>query len=173
LAKASWGRREHYGRSLAGPGFSPDRRGGGKGDGALAGRNQPTQKASVVMRVEKNEDLAILEKYPDYIFQLAGVEHLVMRQKIERPAHSAMAVERGVEIFLPLAELIDLEKEDRRLRREISELTQKMTQLEKKLSDQEFLAKAPSEVIEKRKQELASLIDKMEKLKEQLKDLEG
>jgi valyl-tRNA synthetase len=64
--------------------------------------------------------------------------------------------------------MFDPEAEKKRLRNEIEKSQTEVARLETRLEDQAFLAKAPAAVIEKERQKLSTLIEKMEKLKQQL-----
>lgn len=61
------------------------------------------------------------------------------------------AVVNGVEIYLPLAGLIDVEKETARLNKELATLDKEVSRLDKKLSNAGFIAKAPADIVEKEK----------------------
>jgi valyl-tRNA synthetase len=61
--------------------------------------------------------------------------------------------------------MIDLEAERKRLEREIESSQVEIARLEVRLSDKEFLRKAPAAVIDKERQKLYTLTDKLERLK--------
>ena len=64
--------------------------------------------------------------------------------------------------YLPLADLVDFEKEKARLDGEIAKLEQEVIRFEKKLSNESFVSKAPAAVVEGEKAKLAAAIDKLE-----------
>ncbi len=68
-------------------------------------------------------------------------------------------------IYLPMAELVDFEAERKRLNKELEEVEKKLSQINGKLSNQGFLAKAPANVIEEQKVNQAKLSEKAELLK--------
>ena len=55
----------------------------------------------------------------------------------------------AVEIYLPLAGIIDFSEEERRLTKEIDKLSKDLSGAQRKLTNEEFLAKAPAEVVAK------------------------
>jgi valyl-tRNA synthetase len=64
--------------------------------------------------------------------------------------------------------MFDLEVERKRLQKEIAESQAEMTRLKVRLEDKAFLAKAPAEVIDKERQKLYTISDRLERLKQQI-----
>ena len=79
----------------------------------------------------------------------------------------------GTELFLPLAGVIDLDRERKRLRDEAARLEGLAAGTEKKLSNEDFVAKAPAEVVEREREKLAGYREQVEKLRGKLAALEG
>ena len=77
-------------------------------------------------------------------------------------------VVNGVEIYLPLKGLIDVEKESARLAKESEKLEKEIKRLAGKLGNQGFLAKAPAEVIAGEKEKLAGYEEKKRSVEERL-----
>ena len=59
------------------------------------------------------------------------------------------AVAHGVEVYIPLAGLVDLDKEIARLQRDVVAVSKELERLHGKLANESFLAKAPPEVVDK------------------------
>ena len=78
---------------------------------------------------------------------------------------AASAVVQGAEVFLPLDGLVDLDEERARLAREAEKLLTDLEGVKRKLRNQDFLAKAKPEVVEKEKARLAQLEETLDKLK--------
>ena len=78
----------------------------------------------------------------------------------------------GAEVFLPLAGVIDLEKERTRLRQELQRLDALLQTAEKKLGNESFTARAPVEVVAKEREKLASYGEQRQKLADKLQTLE-
>jgi len=89
---------------------------------------------------------------------------------LTKPKASASAVINDCEIFIPLEGLIDLEIERQRLQKEITRLEGLLAGIEKKLSNEKFVANAAPEVVEKKEQS-KRLVRNIGKLKEILKNL--
>ena len=79
---------------------------------------------------------------------------------------------RGGELFIPLEGIIDLDHERTRLREEIERLSDLIVTTSKKLENQNFVSKAPEEVVSKEKHKLSSFKERAAKLEEKLDALE-
>ncbi len=89
---------------------------------------------------------ACLERHGDLIRRLARLSSLTVTEDAA-PRGSAQAVLGSATVILPLADVIDLGQERARLGREIAKAQAEIDKLDKKLSNQQFLAKAPEEVV--------------------------
>ena len=74
-------------------------------------------------------------------------------------------------IYLPMAELVDFEAERKRINKELEEVEKKLAQINGKLNNQGFLAKAPANVIEEQKANQIKLNEKAALLKASLAKL--
>ncbi|NLG85235.1 MAG: valine--tRNA ligase [Firmicutes bacterium] len=88
-----------------------------------------------------------------------------------RPAQAMSAVAGGAQIYLPLAELVYLEKERARLTKELENARAEAARLAAKLANEGFLAKAPAAVVEREKTRLEEARAKEEKIRARLRDL--
>ena len=77
----------------------------------------------------------------------------------------------GVEIYLPLKGLIDVEKETARLTKELENLDKEIKRAAGKLSNQGFVAKAPADVVEKERAKQKEYEEKKAVVAERLKYL--
>ena len=91
----------------------------------------------------------------------------------EVPAGSVPVLVQGATAALPLADVIDIDREQASLRKEIAALDKDHDKLDKKLSNEQFLAKAPLEVVEENKQRREALLEKRAKLQAALERLTG
>ncbi len=76
-----------------------------------------------------------------------------------------------VEIYLPLAGLLDIGKELGRLDKEIDQAQQEIVRLQGKLANEAFVAKAKPEVVEKEREKLAAQEERIGKLKDRRAEL--
>ncbi|HEX2205309.1 MAG TPA: valine--tRNA ligase [Longimicrobium sp.] len=120
-----------------------------------------------------SDDLrAVLETSERALQDLARVGELSFGQANGEVGASAV-LRSGTELFVPLAGVIDLEKERGRLRGELQRLEGQIGGQEKKLGNESFVSRAPAEVVEKEREKLASFREQREKLAAKLAALEG
>jgi Valyl-tRNA synthetase len=110
--------------------------------------------------------------YDDLIRKLAKVEEIKFGTDVQKPPKSASAVIKDCEIFVPLEGLIDIEVERNRLEKEIERVKGGLTGLEKKLSNQEFVSRAPAEIIERERNKKRDWEENLSKLESILADLQ-
>ena len=116
----------------------------------------------------------VLEENRLYLEVLAGLGQLAIQPEgSAKPAQAVTAVVSGVEVYLPLAGLVDLEKEKERLEKELAGLAEEKSRLEQKLANTQFLAKAPEAVVAKEKQKLAAVEEKYAKVSARLAALKS
>ncbi|MDY7223584.1 valine--tRNA ligase [Halalkalibacterium halodurans] len=136
--------------------------------------NVPMSKEIELHIQAKNEDvLTQLERGKHYIEKFCNPSTLVMGTAIEKPEKSMSNVLSGVELYLPLAGLLDLEEEIARLEKEENKLEKEVERVQKKLSNQGFLAKAPEKVIEEERKKEADYLEKRAAVRARIKDLKG
>jgi valyl-tRNA synthetase len=123
----------------------------------------PSKEADLVARCSP-EQSQFLAQYEGFIFSLAKIQSLESGEKIERPDQSATAVVKGMELFLPLGGLIDLDKEKGRLEKRIKDIEALLIGIEKKLSNENFTKRAPENVVEHEKNKLNDLKDELTKV---------
>jgi valyl-tRNA synthetase len=75
------------------------------------------------------------------------------------PPHTAVSVAEGVTVRVPLEGLVDFAKERERLDRELKKIERDLAAVEKKLSNEAFVAKAPPEVVERERARHAELTE--------------
>jgi valyl-tRNA synthetase len=98
-------------------------------------------------------------------------EGLSIHQELaEKPENSVVLVVGSIEIFLPLAGMVDLAEERDRMEKELSEAQSQIARLEKLLNSP-FAEKAPPNVVQGERERLASFEETADKLKEQLKSI--
>jgi valyl-tRNA synthetase len=126
----------------------------------------PSKKVNAMIKSSSVKDHQI-----EYIKKLAKVEDLQVDANIQKPKASASAVLRGVEIFIPLEGLIDLDVERQKIQKEITRLEGSLAGIEKKLSNEKFVSNASPEIVEKERAKQKDWLDNIDKLKEILKNL--
>ena len=123
----------------------------------------PSKKADMVVRMHGDSKF-VLEKYGDVIKSLCGVREISVGEFLDKPPHSAVAVIRDMEIFLPLEGLIDVVLEQERLEKREADLKVYISNIQKKLSKRDFLSRAPKEVIEREEKKLIEMNNELKML---------
>lgn len=130
-----------------------------------------TRPVTAMLKTTDADKQAILEKNASYIKELAWVEELIISPDITKPEHAAVDVAQGIEIFIPLAGLVDIEEEKKRLGKELAKTQTDAEKTRKKLSNPQFMEKAAPEVVEKEKAKLVEFDEKIGKLTKQMESL--
>jgi valyl-tRNA synthetase len=129
----------------------------------------PGKRSPVILVAEGDKASAALMAGRAFIQDLAFVTGLeVTRVLAERPRQAAAAVTRGVEVFLPLRGLVDLDRESARLGSELAGARQDLARVRGKLDNREFVNKAPAAVVEREREKAAELELKCERLAKRL-----
>ncbi|HKZ46602.1 MAG TPA: valine--tRNA ligase [Thermodesulfobacteriota bacterium] len=110
--------------------------------------------------------IKLLETEGRHIKTLSKVSGLKISAPAGRPENCATAVAGNIEIFVPLKGLINFEEEEKRLKKDIEKIERELLAVERKISNKEFIEKAPKEVIEKDKARLEELLQKKMKLEQ-------
>lgn len=110
----------------------------------------------------------IINSNKEYIKKLSRVENVFIGENITRPQNSSVSVVKGNEIYIPLEGLIDIEVEKERLKKEIERIERLLEGISKKLANQNFIQRAPEEVIQKEKEKQKNFSDALEKVKKNL-----
>lgn len=121
----------------------------------------PNVRVEAMVRADGQQSL--LREYEYYIKELAKIEHLSFVDG-RPPEQSAVGVYGGIEVFVPLKDLIDVSKELGRIQKELQKIDEDGERLIRKLNNPSFREKAPAEVIEKNEKTYAELQKKREKL---------
>ncbi|MFH2203700.1 MAG: valine--tRNA ligase [Elusimicrobiota bacterium] len=120
--------------------------------------NVPPAMKLNVMFAGEDQHLETLLNHAHYVRRLARLESFE-KSPGERPPQSATAVVGGLTFYVPLAGVIDLAKERKRLAKEFDALCQELARCEKQLGNPSFVERAPAAEVEKircRQQDFAS-----------------
>lgn len=129
----------------------------------------PGRKSEAILQLASAELVQLFELNASYVKTLAAVEPLnVSLTTPEKPENAMAAVVSGVEIYMPLKGLIDVDKETARLNKELLTLDKELARVSGKLSNEGFVAKAPPDVIEKEKAKQQEFEEKVKAINERL-----
>ncbi len=136
------------------------------------------------MGVSPKEELELLIKTKDapiaealssneWVFnKLQSLKSIDISESIEKPKACSSAIVNGHELYVPLAGLIDVEKERERIQKEIDRIEGWLKGVNGKLSNKNFVDNAPEAVVENERNKKRDGEANLSKLREQLKDFE-
>jgi len=133
----------------------------------------PSRQVAVLLECKSGESLKVLRDGEPAIRALGRVGELTIEREIERPGQTATQVVGDVEILLPLAGLVDIAEEVKRLEKEIAKVRKDVDFFTKKLSNEKFVANAPPQVLEKDRDKLADAEGKLVILRESLRKIQA
>ncbi|AEP09482.1 valine--tRNA ligase [Micavibrio aeruginosavorus] len=116
---------------------------------------------------------ASLKSYDDVLKRMARLETVDLFSGQSVPAGSIQTVVNEATLIMPIADIIDLDKERARLRKEIEKLSSDIEKIEQKLSDKKFVDNAPAEIIEEQHKRKETAETTRTKLSAALKQLEA
>ena len=135
--------------------------------------NVPPSKKAKVFVVSENEKIREIFEHGKIFFATLGYASEVMIQKekegISEDAVSAVIPEAV--IYMPFAELVDIEKEIERLTKEQERLEQELARVNGMLNNEKFISKAPEAKIKEEREKLTKYTQMMIQVKERLKQL--
>lgn len=128
-------------------------------------------KIAMLVKDASAETSARLKTYEEILCRMARLESVALTS--EAPKGSIQTVVGEATLILPIAEIIDLDKERERLKKEIGKLSLNIEKIDQKLSDEKFVANAPAEIIAEQKSRRAENEAMLSKFSSALKQLEA
>jgi valyl-tRNA synthetase len=124
---------------------------------------EPSRRIPVLLAV--GEDLAMFAQQTPIIEFLARTEKPELHRELTvKPEQAMSLLADRIEIYLPLAGLLDIAKELERIDKEIAQAEQERNRLQGKLANQNFITRAKPEIVEKEREKLAAQEDRLSKL---------
>jgi len=111
------------------------------------------------------------ENYIKGLTRVSNLEIMAGKALPARPENTATAIAGNIEIFVPLKGLINFDEEEKRLAKDIEKIIKELEGVQRKLSNADFAARAPKEVVEKDKTRVEELLQKKAKLQEGLEKI--
>ena len=127
----------------------------------------PAKKISIIIDTEDSGEKDIVLNNPKILDKLANVEKIEILTEL--PKMSGFRVVGNSKIYVSLEGLIDIEKEVEKLNKEIEKVQKELDRTLNKLSNEQFVSKAPQAVIDKEKAIQAELESKLKKLQDNIK----
>ncbi len=130
------------------------------------------KKLDVILRTGDEKKLQMIERQNLYISELSRLKNLSVTRNGKEPKMAATAVVEDIEIFVLLEGVIDIQEERDRLSRELEKINADVATLNKRLSNRDFINRAPKDVVEKDREKYQSLTVIAEKIQQNLSRLE-
>ncbi len=114
----------------------------------------------------------VLERDLLYLRKLAKVDIAELGEDVKKPKGSAAAVRSSLEVYVPLEGLLNIGMEIDRLNKEESKIRETIDFLNRKLQNEDFLKRAPKEVVSKEKEKYDECLRKVERVREHIRKLQ-
>ena len=133
----------------------------------------PSRKAKVFVTSEDEKIRKIFEEGEVFFAPLAHASQvIVQKDKTGIDEDAVSAVTSKAVIYMPFAELVDVEKEIERLKKEEERLTKELARVNGMLSNERFISKAPKAKVDEERAKLERYTSMMEQVKERLAQLQ-
>ncbi|RKQ89110.1 valine--tRNA ligase [Brockia lithotrophica] len=131
----------------------------------------PQTKIPLHVRVDAEEASVVFRTFAGAFERLARAELVRVGRDVKRPPTSLTLVFSGGEGYVPLEDLVDLDSEIARLRRELDRLDGELERVRRKLLNPDFTARAPEEVVSKERAKEAEYRELRERVRSRLEEL--
>lgn len=131
----------------------------------------PSKKSKLIFVTKKYED--IIKESEEFLKKLGFSDEIqVQESKDNIPQNAINVVAKGLEVFMPFEDLVDIKEEIERLEKEKAKILIEKEKTDKMLSNPGFVAKAPAQKVEEEKEKqakfneiIASIEERIDKLK--------
>jgi len=134
--------------------------------------NVPPSKTSDLVAKCNDRLSSFLKDYEKIIMTLARLSSIETGSDLLKPDHSATVVIGDNELYIPLGGLIDLDVEKARLQKRADEINGHVAGISKKLSNEQFVGRAPEEVVDREKEKLNDMTAELKKVNANLEMLQ-
>jgi len=132
----------------------------------------PGHEIVATLSVDSEELAEQMRAYSGYFRSLSKVAELTVGVGMPQPKASAAFVVGPHQVFVPLAGMVDLEVERARLRKEVEQKEKFLMGVSRKLENEQFLARAPADVVERERKKASDARVEADKLRITLAELE-
>ncbi len=127
-----------------------------------------SKKIQLFVNTKNHESIELMQASHQYFEKLASISELKVIAKKDLNENFVSARVADVEIFLDLDELVDKEKEIKRLEKELAKVKNEIDRLDQKLANQGFIKKAPEKVVAEEREKQVKYTENLAKLQERL-----
>jgi valyl-tRNA synthetase len=133
----------------------------------------PSKPIELQIKPKNKEILTALDKNRPYLVRFCNPSELVISDEISAPEKSMSMVLTGLEMYLPLEGLLNIEEEIKRLEKEAEKYAKEVERVQKKLSNEGFMKKAPEKVIEEERAKENDYQEKYNNVQARIKELQN
>ena len=126
----------------------------------------PSKRIHITVKTEKEE---LIKQGEGYLAKLAGVEGVVYDRNYVPEKKVSTAVTSAAEVYIPLGDLVDYEKEIERLNKEKAALLKEIAKSKGMLGNPGFVSRAPESVVSAERERLAVNEDKLQKIESNIR----
>ncbi|MBK5211321.1 MAG: valine--tRNA ligase [Coriobacteriia bacterium] len=132
----------------------------------------PRESLDCVVNANDEKAVSLLLDEANLIEKLGNIADLSVSSKHQKPEQAVVYVEQGLDIYIPLKGLVDLDAELRKLIGQREKLVVDLAKFDKKLSNPGFLAKAAPEIVAKDTAKAAEIREQVASVDAQIKELD-
>jgi len=134
----------------------------------------PSRKAKLMIHTKDQKKMEIVNNHEPYFKSLAGVSEMeIVKDAKLVPEDAVSAVVEGVDLFIPLEDLLDIEKELKRLADEKKKFQGEIKRAQGKLQNKGFINKAPESLVKEEEEKLEKYRKMLTTIEERLNQLEN
>ncbi len=130
-----------------------------------------SKKITLLIHTSDAEIDQFLKENINYIERFCNPEELVVANQIDAPELAMSAILTGATIYLPLADLINIDEEIERLTKELAKWTQEVKRVQGKLANERFVANAPAAVVEEEREKEKDYLEKQKSTSDRIAQL--
>ena len=123
----------------------------------------PSKKIELNIKSDENQT-EFIDQNNELIIALARLDSYSAGSSVQKPLKSAAAVIHGMELYIPLGGLVDLDKERLQLNKRKTKIELLLSDIKKKLSNENFVSRAPENIVKREQDKMIDLKDELEKI---------
>ena len=125
----------------------------------------------ILIKTQNSSVQQILIANQEYLEQMAHPKSLQISPTVSAPKLALTAVIDGAQIFVPLAELVDITSEIQRQEKELTKLQKDIDFVNNKLNNPGFVKNAPQKLVEQQRTKLDSYKNRRDQIKARISEL--
>ncbi len=134
----------------------------------------PAQRIDLEIWVQTDEVRASWTEIKPLLHELVKASSISLKRfepGLEKPLHALSGVTDGAVVYVPLEGLVDLARERLRVEKALSAAESELLRIQRQLSDDNFITRAPEAIVSKTRQTGETLAARIARLQERLEDL--